>query len=324
MNATHRAGWKSLWRELVDQQTCVLFFLAFFILSALFVPKFANVENLANIAVQSSELIIMACGLTFVFLNGGIDFSMTAVLALCSVIGAKIMTCLENETLGVILGLLAMLITALVIGCINGLSVTRLKMPSFIATMATQLVFAGVALTMTQSKTIGGVPQAFNQIAQGSFLGADIPVYITLVVVAVCLYLFHFSTYGKRVLAVGTNHKASAISGLNVKGTIFSLFVISSLCSVVSCIIMSARLGAGVPALGKDMLMDVVAAVVIGGTSVSGGKGSIIGSVIGAVLVVMLNNSLNLLGIDWYYIMACKGAVILLVTLLAVMREKAS
>lgn len=323
MDAVSRPARAKALGEFLGRQTAVIFFLAYLIGASLFVPRFANLENLINIVVQSSDLIILACGLTFVFLNGGIDFSVTAVIALDSVIGAKIMTGSLEPAVSIPLGILAMLGVALVIGAFNGFAVTRLKMPSFIATMASQLVFSGIALTMTQSKTIGGVPVAFNEIAQGRLLGVNTPVWITAAIVALLCYLLNSTVYGRQVVAVGTNHKTSIISGLPVKPIIFSLFIISSLCAAASCVIMTGRLGAGVPSLGKDMLMDVVAAVVIGGTSIAGGKGNIVGSMIGAVLVVMLNNSLNLLGIDWYYIMVCKGAVILVVTLFQVLRERA-
>ena len=311
-------------KDFLDKQSAMVFFLVYFIAAMLFVPRFSNGENLVNILVQSSELIILACGLTFIFVNGGIDFSMPAVIALASVIGAKVMLGVGNTALAILLGIAAMFAVALVIGVINGFSVTRLKMPSFIATMATQLIFAGIALTLTQSKTIGGIPKAFNDIAQEHFLGIQIPVYITVAIVVFLTYLMHFTVYGKQISAIGTNHKTSIISGLPVKRSIFSLFIISALCAAVASIIMTGRLGAGVPSLGKDMLMDIVAAVVIGGTNITGGRGRILGSVIGAILVIMLNNSLNLLGIDWFYITACKGTVILFVTLFAIRRERVS
>lgn len=304
------------------RRPAMVFFAAYIIAALLLVPKFANPENLGNILVQSSDLIILACGMTFVFINGGIDFSIVAVLSLSSVIGALIMTSGTNYGLLIPLAIVAMLGVGLIIGTLNGIAVTRLKMPSFIATMSTQLVFSGIALTITQSDTIGNIPVQFNAIAQGKFLSVPIPNLITIVVVVLMAYVLHRTVFGRYVISVGTNHKTSNISGIPVKQTISNLFLISSLLASVACIIMSARLGAGIPSLGKDMLMDIVAAVVIGGTSVSGGEGNIAGTVVGAILVVVLNNSLNLLGADWFIINVCKGAMILLVALFDVLRNR--
>ena len=307
-----------------NQLSVLAFFLVCLAASILFVPKFGNPENLGNILVQSTDLVILSCGLTFIFLNGGIDFSMTAVMALGSVVGARIMTGMGNSPAGIALGIVAMVVTALVIGVINGVSVAWLKMPSFIATMGTQLVFSGIALTMTQSNTIGGLPQDFIYIAQGSLLGIPMPIVIAVLLVGACVYLLNFTLFGRQVTAIGTNHKTSIISGLPVKKRIFSLFVISALCASVAGIIMTARLGAGIPSLGKDMLLDVVAAVIIGGTSNAGGNATLAGSVVGAVIVLMLNNSLNLLGVDWYYITACKGALILSISFLTTLQNRSS
>ncbi|MDR1613716.1 MAG: ABC transporter permease [Planctomycetota bacterium] len=303
-------------------QSAIVFFIVYLIVAALLVPKFANAENLVNIVVQSSELILLACGMTFVFLNGGIDFSQIAVIALGSVIGAQIMVSGLPPAVGVPLGVLAMLCLGLAVGAVNGLAVTLLKMPSFVATMATQLVFSGAALTITRSKTIPRLPRAFGEIARGSLFGVQYPIIIALAVFAVLAFLLNRTIYGKYITSIGTNHKTAKISGLPVRLTIFSLFLISGLCAAFASIIMTARLRGGVPSLGKDMLMDVVAAVVIGGTSVAGGEGNIHGSLIGAVLVLMLNNSLNLLGVSWYNIMLCKGLLVLIISLLALWQRK--
>ncbi len=309
-------------RGFASTQSALLFFLLYLVLALLLVPKFANTDNLVNIVVQSSELIILACGMTFVFLNGGIDFSQTAVIALGSVVGAKIMVAELPAAAAIPLGIAAMLCLGMAVGVFNGLAVTGLKMPSFMATMATQLVFSGVALTITKSKTIPRLPRAFGEIARGSVCGVQYPVFIALAIFLILAFVLNRTVYGKYMMSVGVNHQTSKISGLPVKRTIFSLFVISGLCAACASIIMTARLRGGVPSLGKDMLMDVVAAVVIGGTSVTGGEANIYGSLIGAVLVVMLNNSLNLLGVPWFYIMLCKGMLVLVISLLAVFQGR--
>ncbi len=300
----------------------ILFFLVYLIASLFFVPKFANPRNLGNILVQSTDLIIMACGMTFVFMNGGIDFSMTATIALGSVVGASIMILPGNPVLMTILAIAVMVVIGVIIGIINGLSVTILKMPSFIATMATQLIFSGAALFYTQSATIGGLPDQFLKIGEGRVLTIPVPIIICVLVVGACYYLLHQTVFGRYVFAIGTNHATSGISGIPVKKTIFKLFIISGILASISSIIMTSKSGAGMPGMAKDKLMDIVAAVVIGGTSVTGGSGNMLGTVIGAILVIVLNNSLNLLGVEWYFINVLKGMMVLAVALLDVLRKK--
>jgi ribose/xylose/arabinose/galactoside ABC-type transport system permease subunit len=307
--------------HLTVERMSMLFFVAYFLFSLLFVDKFANPVNLGNILVQCADLIILACGMTFVFMNGGIDFSVTATLGLGSVLGARVMT-MNGSPLGLsVLGVLIMLGIGLGIGTLNGLTVTLLRMPSFIATMSTQLVFSGLALWYTQSASIGGLPRPFLFIGRGTLFGIQMPVFIMFAVVGVSAFILHRTVLGRYIVSVGTNHRTSRISGIPVKRTIFKLFLFSGGLAAISGIIMTSRSGAGLPAIGRGMLMDIVGAVVIGGTSVTGGKGSILGTATGAVLIIVLNNSLNLLGVDWYVINSLKGAMIVAVALLGVMRN---
>jgi len=304
------------------ERVSMLAFAVFLLGSILFVPKFANPVNLGNMLVQCTDLIILACGMTFVFMNGGIDFSVTAVLALGSVTGAAVMQHGGGSPASVAEAIAAMLGIGLGIGALNGLMVTRLRMPSFIATMASQLIFSGAALWWTQSSTIGGIPRSFLAIGRGRVLGVEVPILVMVAVVAACAGLLHRTVFGRCVFAVGTNHRTSRISGIPVRRTIFQLFILCGGLAAVAAIVMTARSGAGMPGLGKSMLMDIVGAVVIGGTAVTGGKGSILGTATGAALIIALNNSLNLLGIEWYVINALKGGMITLVALLGVVQAK--
>lgn len=308
--------------DFFGENIVICFFFVAFLIALLCIPGFGVPENLYNIFIQSADLIILACGTTFVFINGSLDFSVTAVLPAVSVLGAMAMTKIENPIIGIIAAILLMFGIAILIGSINGAAVAFLRMPSFMVTMVTQLIFSGVVLTLTQSKSIGGLPKAFVEFNKLSILGIRIPLLLAVFVVLFLLYLLNHTIYGRQLLSVGINQKVSEISGINVKKMVISVFLISALCSAIAGIIMTARLGSGVPALGEDMLMDIVAAVVIGGTSNTGGEGKLIGSVFGAVIVRMLSNALNLLGIDWYYITVCKGILIIGVSLLISSRKR--
>jgi ribose transport system permease protein len=313
--------WVKIPARWIKHTPAFLFLVLFLFLSFFFVPRFSRPANIFNIVVQASDLIILACGMTYVFINGSIDFSITAVLPLASILGAAVMKAGGGPEF-IPLAIAVMLLTGIVLGSVNGLAVTVFRMPSFIATMAVQLIFAGLALTITESKSIGGLPPAFSWIARGSLFFIPVPILITLIVVFVSWFVLFKTVYGRRLVAVGINQRTAFVSGVHVKKTVFSLFVYSGFLSAIASVIMSSRLGAGVPALGKDMLMDVVGAVVVGGTSVSGGKGNLTGTVIAALFIVTLNNSLNLLKLDWYLINVCKGLFILLVALYGTLSEK--
>ncbi|MBN1836131.1 MAG: ABC transporter permease [Spirochaetales bacterium] len=316
--ATKRFNWQTFFTV---ERVSMLFFVVYFLFSLIFVDKFANPVNLGNILVQCTDLIILACGMTFVFMNGGIDFSLTATLGLGSILGARVMTMSGNPFAVSLLGVLVILGIGLGIGTLNGLTVTLLRMPSFIATMSTQLIFSGLALWYTQSASIGGLPRPFLFIGRGTVFGVQMPIFIMAAVVGVTAFVLHRTVLGRYIFSVGTNHRTSRISGIPVKRTIFTLFLFSGGLAAISAIIMTSRSGAGMPAMGRTMLMDIVGAVVIGGTAVTGGKGSILGTAIGAVLIIVLNNSLNLLGVEWYVINALKGVMIIAVALLGALRR---
>jgi ribose/xylose/arabinose/galactoside ABC-type transport system permease subunit len=315
----------NLTRYLKDKPIIVVFVL-YVLLSLVLVPRFANGENLVNILVQSADLAIIACGLTFVIMNGGIDFSVVAVINLGSIVGATIMShdggLLGSSPFGWIAALAVMLVIGVGIGAVNGLAVVSLRMPSFIATMGTQLVFSGLALVYTQSVTVGNLPRAFVGITDGHLAWVPIPILITILVVAATYYILHHTVFGRSLFALGTSHTVARISGLPVKKVVFRIFLISGFFAAVGGVIMTARVGAGMPALAREMLLDIVAAVIIGGTSIAGGEGSIMGTLIGAVFIIVLNNSLRLLGIEWYVINVCKGVLVLAVAFLDVVRRQ--
>jgi ribose transport system permease protein len=177
-------------------------------------------------------------------------------------------------------------------------------MPSFIATMAVQLIFSGVALIYTQSETITNLPAPFLYIGGGEIFIIPMPIIVSIVVILLTSFILRKTVFGRRLYAIGTNPKTAYVSGLPVKRTIFMLFVISGFFSAI-----------GMPSLGQDLLLDVFAAVIIGGSSPLGGVGRISGTVFGAIFIALINNSLNLLGIPWYIITIVKGVLILIMVL---------
>lgn len=280
----------------------------------LFVPNF-DFGNFVNILVQSSYLIIVSCGVMFVVLNGGIDFSCTSIMALASVFGAKIM----SETVGVMAGspmaipvaLAVMIAIGLVVGVVNATAVVTFKMPSFIVTLATMGIGSGVAVWYTTSDTIGFLPESFIHLGSGSLFHVPIPIIFAVAVVFLLNFLLSKTLFGRQVYAIGTNPRTATVSGLPVRRVIFKLFLISGFCASLSGILETARLQAGVPGLGANAFIDIIASVIIGGTSTFGGSGRVMGMVSGVLLITIINNTLNLLNINWVIISIIKGLIIL-------------
>lgn len=290
-----------------------------FIIASLSVPYFFTWNNILNILVQSSDLIIIASGLTFVFLNGGIDFSVTAVLGCSSIVGAYLINqdngLLKDSPLSLPITLIVMIAIGLIIGAINGFAVTKLRMPSFMATIATNLIFGGLALGLANSNPVSNLPDAFKAIGNGKLLGLPAPIILAVIVAVVLNLVLYNTLFGRWVFSIGTNQLAASVTGLPVKKTVFGLFLISGGIASIGAIVSTARLGVGMPALGTERLVDFISAVVLGGTSIYGGFGSIVGTLFGAIFISILSNCLGMLGVQWYFITVAKGAIILVIAM---------
>lgn len=284
-----------------------------FIAASIFVPQFASFYNIRDVLLQTSDLIIVSCGVTFIVLNGGIDFSATSILALSSVIGTTIMTkgSLAGSTAGIIVGMIVMILVGAIMGAFNGIAIVKLKMPSFIVTLATMMIGSGAAIWYTNSQTINGLPKTFLEIGNGSVLFIPIPVIISAIVIAATHFILKYTKFGRQVYAVGTNPKTALISGMPVKTIIFKMCLISGTCAGIASIVMSARNQVGMPTLGNLMFIDIIASIVIGGTSVFGGVGGVIGTLYGVLFITLMNNCLNLIGVPWYVISIVKGAIVI-------------
>ncbi len=305
----------------------LLLLVVMFAASALFVPNFLSPFNMKNLLLQSVDIMIISVGVTFVLLNGGIDFSCVAVLALGSVFGAYIMakSPIAHTPFAIPAGIAAMIFIGLLVGAVNGFSVVILKMPSFIATLATMMVGSGVAVWFTSivsdKASIIGIPERFF-ILGGTRGHTFVPIIIALALVLLTHWLLSTTLFGRRVFAIGTNPKASFISGMPVKRTVFLLLLVSGLCAGVQSVIATARNQAGIPSLGDRVFIDIVAAIIIGGTSVFGGSGGVIKTVYGVLFISLLNNDVNMLGIEWYVISLIKGLLVLIAAFIDVFSKR--
>ncbi|MDN4523894.1 ribose ABC transporter permease [Fictibacillus fluitans] len=283
-------------------------------------PQFFTLANILNVLRQVSINALIAFGLTFVILTGGIDLSVGSMLALSGAITAGLMAGGTDPVLAMLAGLAA----GAVMGAINGLIITKGKVAPFIATLATMTVFRGLTLVYTDGKPITGLSDnmSFVLMGRGYFAGIPIPVIWMLVSFAVLWFLLKKTTFGRRTYAIGGNEEASLLSGIKVDRIKVMIYSLTGLLSAFAGIILTSRLNSAQPTAGTAYELDAIAAVVLGGTSLSGGRGWIFGTLVGALIIGVLNNGLNLLNVSSFYQQVVKGGVILLAVLID--RKKAA
>lgn len=278
-------------------------------------PRFLTVSNILNVLRQTSINAIIAAGMTFVILTGGIDLSVGSVLAFCGAVSAYFISAGVN----VFLAVMVSLIIGALVGLFSGMMISKGKVQPFIATLVTMTVLRGATLVFTNGMpiTLGSNQGAelFSKIGGGYFLGIPIPVYLMAFVFIIAYYVLTQTRLGRYVYALGGNEEASKLSGLNVSKIKLSVYAISGMLAAASGVIITSRLSSANPNAGVGYELDAIAAVVLGGTSLAGGAGSILGTIIGALTIGILNNALNLLNVSSYYQMIAKGIVIAIAVL---------
>jgi ribose/xylose/arabinose/galactoside ABC-type transport system permease subunit len=316
------ADCKQRMTRLLASEYLVLFLcLAYFGALAPFTEGFASLPNFQNILLTLLPLLLLAIGQTIVLITAGIDLSVTATVALTSVVGAMIMGDggpWAGHAAGVPIALLAMVATGALVGLLNGIAVAVLRMPAFIVTLTIMTFTAGFAVWLTQSKNIGGLPGAFTTL--GNRLWISLP--FTAAVTVFAHVMLSRSVFGRWLYAAGHNANAAYISGVPVKGITVSAYVASGICAALASVLLTAQAETGSPVLGRNMLLDVIGATVIGGTSLFGGKGRIAWTLFGVLFLKLIDNSLNLLSLSDWDIRIVKGAVILFAAVLDAMRNR--
>lgn len=308
-------------KRLILSEYLVLFLSGlYFAALAPFTPGFTTPENLANLLATLLPLFIVAIGQTVVLVTGGIDLSVTSIMALTSIAGAAVMGgdhgWLAGSPLAVPVAILTMLVVGALVGLCNGVAITQFKMPPFIVTLTSMMFFSGLAIWLTKSKNIGNLPAAFNAIGGKTGLAFAVAAVLGL---AAHLMLSR-SLWGRWLYAVGHNARASFISGVPVSGVIISAYVVSGVCAAVAAVLYTGQAESGSPVLAQRLLLDVVGATVIGGTSLFGGRGKILWTLFGVLFLKLIDNSLNLLDLSYFTIMMVKGAVILFAALMDTVR----
>ncbi|HBI6910534.1 ABC transporter permease subunit [Clostridium perfringens] len=275
-------------------------------------PNFLSVSNITNVFTQVSVNAIIAIGMTFVILTGGIDLSVGSTLAISGAVGASIV----KSTRNVFLAIIVAAVIGIAVGLINGLLVSKGKLQAFIVTLATMTIFRGATLVFTDGTPISKLPEAFVKIGNGKLGFMPIPVIITIIIAIIAVYALSQTRFGRYLYALGGNEDASRLSGINTDKIKTLVYVVSGFASAIAGVIITSRIGSASPNAGTGFELDAIAAVVIGGTSLAGGEGTITGTLIGALIIGVLNNGLNLMNVSPFYQSIVKGLVILIAVLL--------
>lgn len=294
----------------------VIGLIIFIIVISIFNKNFRTISNILNIFRQSSINFIVAVGMTFVILTGGIDLSVGSTIAFTGAICASMISSGSNVFLAVVVAL----ILGAIIGIFNGLTISKGKLQPFIATLATMTIMRGATLVYTNGRPIsaggGSGSAAFNKIGTGYFLKIPIPIYIMIVVFVLAYFILKNTKFGRHVYALGGNETAAKLSGINVDKVKIFVYSVSGLLAALAGIILTSRLSSAQPTAGTGYELDAIASVVLGGTSLSGGVGGVGGTIIGALIIGIINNALNLMDVTSYYQTMVKGLVILVAVLL--------
>lgn len=283
-------------------------------------PFFMTWNNWANIIRQTAINGILAVGVTFVILGKGIDLSVGSIAALSGAVAASFVV--TPEPTGMALGLLAGIATGTVLGLFNGACVAWLKLPAFVVTLGMLSIARGMVYIFTDGRPISNLTPEFLWLGSGYFLGIPVPIIALAAVFGVCWFVLRYSVFGRHIYAVGGSTHAARTGGIRVNRVVVATYMVSGFLAAIAGMILTARTTAALPQAGVAYELDAIAAVVIGGTSLSGGRGTLVGTLMGALIIGTINNGLDLMGVSSYYQQIVKGLIIIAAVSLDVSRNK--
>ena len=317
-------------KELLKKSQSLIALFALCLVISLLSDKFLTSNNLWNVLRQISVNVCISVGMTLVVLMAGIDLSVGSVLAFSSAVCAGL---LKNGIsipsldffigFTVLGGILVSLLIGLLLGLFNGWAITKFSLPPFVATLAMLTIARGATMLYTQGIPISNLGSSFEFIGSGWFLGIPVPVWVSLVVVLVVVFITRKTAFGRYIYAIGGNEKAAFLSGININNIKLVVYGIAGMMAGVGGVLVTSRLNSAQPNAGASYELDSIAAVVIGGTSLSGGLGTVTGTVIGATIIGVLNNGLVLLNVSPFWQQVVKGLVILLAVIIDKKSKKA-
>ncbi|TFG62686.1 MAG: ribose ABC transporter permease [Spirochaetales bacterium] len=296
--------------------------IAFIIICAILTilsPVFLSITNILNIVRQSSIFGIMAIGMTFIILTGGIDLSVGSILAIAGAVAAGML----KSGVGMLPVVLVALLIGIGCGLANGLLITIGRIAPFVVTLGMMSIARSLTLIFTKGYPISGFNETYRFIGGGDILSVPVPIIIFILTVVIAWLILTQTRLGRYTYAIGGNEETVKLSGINSNFYKTIVYIISGIASAISALILTSRLNSAEPVAGQGYELDVIAAVVIGGTSLSGGRGGVWGTLIGALLIGVINNGMNLLGISPYFQLFVKGLIIIGAVLLDRLRQTA-
>lgn len=295
----------------------IFVFILFCIILTIISPYFLTSKNIFNVLRQISINGLLSIGMTFVILTGGIDLSVGSILAFSGVVGASLASTASGGTVSpLIISIGLALLSGILFGSINGGLVAKWKLAPFVVTLGMMSMARGFTYIYSNGMPIPQLDAKFLFIGKGHLFSIPMPVIVFFFIFFVSWVLLYKTRFGRYIYAVGGSEKSAKISGINTRFIFFSVYAISGFLSALGGVILTARTTAGLPQAGNSYELDAIAAVVIGGTRLSGGQGSLVGTLFGVLIIGVLNNGLDLLGVSSYYQQVVKGAIIVIAVLL--------
>nr|WP_243207101.1 ABC transporter permease [Mediterraneibacter hominis] len=305
-------------RNFIKNNTMLFFLILLFVISMVFVPRFATTGNILNVLIQISINALIACGMTFVILSDGIDLSVGSVAALAGVVGASVIKLMPDA--GVAVSLVMILLTSLVIGgicgCINGFCIAKLNVPPFIATLAMMNVARGLAYVATDAKPVFGLPESFGFVGLRKIGPIPVSIILMVIVLMIAYIILSKTAYGRHIYAVGSNQEVSKLTGISVMKIRFSVYIISGFLSALGGLVLASKLQNGQATAAQGYELNAIAAVAMGGTSMAGGRGGIVQTIFGLFVIGIINNTLSLLGVSSYWQTVAMGIIILIAVII--------
>lgn len=293
-----------VWLSTLSRLATILILL---VVLSLVSPAFLSVQNLVNILRQASLLFLLASGLTIVILTAGIDLSIGSVLAFSASVAANFI-----QQGWIWAGSIVGLVIGAACGLLNGLMVAVVGLPPFIATYGMLWIAAGFAQVFMKGEIISGFPPGFRFLGAGHLTGIPVPILVMIVVLAVCLFTLRRTNLGRYVYIIGANREAARLSGINIRGNLLLVYSLSGLISAFAGLVYISRINAVESTIGEPLLLPAIAAVCIGGTSLFGGEGGIGGTMVGALIMTLVTNGMNLLNVSPYWQSFVMGAIVVL------------
>lgn len=296
-------------RGRLSEATILTVFLVLFVAAAVFIKGFLTSNNMINLVRQTSISGIIALGMTVIIISAGIDLSLGSIVGLSSMLAALLMV---KAGMAISLAVLIAIVAASLIGVLNAVIIFHGRVPAFIATLGTQAIIRGLIMLISNATQVGNLPAAFVNFAQYDVLGFPSLFITWIVIIAITAVVMSKTKFGRNVYAIGSNTESARLSGINIRTNTYIIYTFGAFLSAIAGVLLCSRMASGIPTAGEGYEFNAIAAAVIGGASLNGAEGTVLGTIIGTMFMATLTNCGNLLGIDPFIIQMLNGALIVI------------